>query len=131
MYLKQIRDKDISRIIGNILRWGVYLSLSIAFIGGLIYLWGKGGAYSQVQHQLFVEKDANLIELLSATFKGVSNGLGGSIIELGILLLMATPLARVVFSLVAFYLEKDKLYVFITLMVLLIIFTSILTGFGG
>ena len=131
MDLKRIRDRDISLIIGNILRWGVYLSLGIALIGGLFFLWRHGGEVSQVQHQAFVEKDTNLLELLRATIAGVSNGKGGYLIELGILLLIATPLARVVFSLAAFYLEKDRLYIFITLLVLMIIFTSILTGFGG
>lgn len=127
---KPIKDKDISLIIGHILRWGVYLSLSVAVIGGIIYLTTQGGQAS-IRHDLFVEKDENLLNLVKDVFKGVSHGDGLSIVELGILLLIATPLTRVIFSLWAFNQEKDRMYVVITLLVLMIIFISILTGFGG
>lgn len=130
MSTKTIKDKDISRIIGLILRWGVYLSLSVAIIGGFIYLTTKGD-HTSMQQKAFVEKDENLITLVRDMFRGIAKGDGLSIIELGILLLIATPLTRVVFSLWAFNQEKDRLYVTITLIVLVIIFVSILTGFGG
>lgn len=118
-------------MIGNILRWGVYLSLSVALIGGVVFLYRHGSEVSQVQYQPFIEKDTNLLDLLKSTFSGVGAWRGYYIIELGILLLIATPITRVLFSLIAFHFEKDRLYVFITLLVLLIIFSSILTGFGG
>lgn len=127
----RIRDKDISIIIGKILRWGVYISLFVALIGGIIFLYHHGGETTQMQNQSFVEKDNNVLELLRQTLNGVGSTHESPIIELGILLLIATPLARVVFSLFAFYLERDKMYVFITLIVLFIIFASILTGFGA
>jgi len=130
MSSKTIKDKDISLIIGQILRWGVYLSLSVAVIGGIIYLTAKGDHMS-MQHRLFIEKDENLLQLVKETLKGVVHGDGLSIIELGILLLIATPLTRVIFSLWAFKQENDRMYVLITFIVLTIIFVSILTGFGG
>lgn len=130
MNTKTIKDKDISLIIGNILRWGVYLSLSVAVVGGLIYLMAEGD-HTSVQHSVFIEKDENLFDLIIDTLRGVTHGDGLSIIELGILLLIATPLTRVIFSLWAFNQEKDRMYVVITLIVLVIIFVSILTGFGG
>lgn len=127
---KTIKDKDISLIIGQILRWGVYLALTVAVIGGIIYLTAKGQHIS-VQHNTFIEKDENLLALIKETLTGVLHGDGLSIIELGILLLIATPLTRVVFSLWAFNKEHDRMYVVITLLVLIIISVSILTGFGG
>lgn len=130
MNTKTIKDKDISLIIGKILRWGVYLSLSVAVVGGLIYLMAEGD-HTSVQHSVFIEKDENLFDLIIDTLRGVAHGDGLSIIELGILLLIATPLTRVIFSLWAFNQEKDRMYVVITLIVLVIIFVSILTGFGG
>lgn len=127
----KIKDKDISQIIGYILRYGVYLSLSIALVGGIVYLYRHGNEINLFQHKAFVEKDENIAELLKNTFKGIVQGHGYYIIELGILLLIATPLSRVIFSLFAFKLEGDNLYVLITFIVLLIIIISIITGFGG
>lgn len=127
----KIKDKDISQIIGYILRYGVYLSLSIALVGGIVYLFRHGNEINLFQHKAFVEKDENIAELLRNTFKGIVQGHGYYIIELGILLLIATPLSRVIFSLFAFKLEGDNLYVLITFIVLLIIIISIITGFGG
>lgn len=130
MSTKTIEDKDISLIIGKILRWGVYLALAVTSVGGLIYLTNQYGQIS-MQHSVFVEKDENLWTLIKAMMHGVAKADGLSIIELGILLLIATPLTRVIFSLWAFYKEKDRMYVIITLLVLFIITISILTGFGG
>ena len=130
MHTKSIKDKDISLIIGQILRWGVYLSMSVAVIGGIIYLSARGD-HASLQHRVFVEKDENLLQLVKETFRGVAQGDGLSIIELGLLLLIATPLTRVLFSLWAFYQERDRMYVVITLLVLMIICISIMTGFGG
>lgn len=129
--LHKIKDKDISQIIGYILRCGVYLSMSVALVGGMLYLYRHGSETNLFQNRPFVEKDENIVQLFKNTFKGVTSGHGYYIIELGILLLIATPLSRVIFSLFAFKLEGDRLYVLISFIVLLIIITSIITGFGG
>ena len=130
MSAKTLEDKDISKIIGNILRIGVYIALSVTFVGGLLYLTAKGD-HEGLQHSVFVEKNENLWQYLRTTMNGVLRGDGLSVISFGILLLIATPLTRVLFSLVAFFLEKDRMYVIITIIVLVIIMVSILTGFGG
>ena len=49
-----------------------------------------------------------------------------AIIQLGLLLLIATPVARVLFSAIAFALERDSMYVVITLIVLAILLYSLL-----
>ncbi len=54
------------------------------------------------------------------------HGDGRAIIDIGLLLLIATPVMRVVFSMVAFALEKDRLYVALTLIVLVILLLSLL-----
>ena len=48
-----------------------------------------------------------------------------AIVQLGLLALLATPVARVAASVVGFTLEHDRLYTAITLAVLLILLTSI------
>ncbi|MDQ2773857.1 MAG: DUF1634 domain-containing protein, partial [Acidobacteriota bacterium] len=51
-----------------------------------------------------------------------------SIIQFGILLLIATPILRVAFSLVGFAMERDKAYVLITTVVLAILLYSLING---
>jgi uncharacterized membrane protein len=48
-----------------------------------------------------------------------------AISQLGLLVLLATPVARVAASVIGFALERDRLYAAITLAVLLILLTSI------
>jgi uncharacterized membrane protein len=55
---------------------------------------------------------------------------GRGIIQLGLLLLIATPVARVAFSVWGFAAEHDRMYVVFTLMVLAILLLS-LAGFAG
>ena len=60
------------------------------------------------------------------------NGRGRGVIQLGLLLLIATPIARVAFSVVGFALERDRMYVVFTLIVLAILLYSLLgSGAGG
>jgi uncharacterized membrane protein len=47
------------------------------------------------------------------------------LIQLGLLLLIATPMARVAFSVIGFALEKDWFYVGITLLVLALLIYSL------
>lgn len=119
-------DKDLALIIGNIMRWGVIISLALTLLGGVIYLFSH--AYETVSYTQFVESDYSVLEILRNTFTGVLRLDGEALIILGILLLFATPVIRVVFSLIGFILEKDKLYILITLIVLAIIFISISGG---
>ncbi len=52
-------------------------------------------------------------------------------IQLGLLLLIATPIARVAFSVVGFAIERDRMYVVFTLIVLAILLYSLLgSGVG-
>lgn len=76
-----------------------------------------------------------------AASSGALSGLGGGIVEraanqrgsgliqLGLLFLLATPVARVLLSCVAFVLQRDWLYVGVTLVVLGILLYSIVGGY--
>ena len=68
---------------------------------------------------------------LKGIWQGVLENRGMNIIQLGVVLLIATPIIRIVFSVIAFLLEKDYLYVFLTLIVLGIITYSMLGGLAG
>lgn len=121
-------EKDFQTIIGNLLRYGVWISLSVAFIGGIVYLLHNG---SQIEdYSVFKENDRNIFEVIVAVYNGAIQGNGESLIFTGIILLFLTPVLRVLLSLFSFSLEKDYLYVGITLIVIMIIITSISFGFS-
>lgn len=119
-------DKDVELVVGQLLRYGVVTASVVAFVGGVFYLLQHGSGQIP-QYSNFVGEGAGY-----TTFKGIFKGAAAfsstEVIQLGVLILIATPILRVFFSLLAFILEKDKLYIFITLIVLSVIMTSI---FGG
>jgi uncharacterized membrane protein len=123
-----VKDKDLQYVIGNVLRWGVWTAMIIALIGGVLYLSHHG--QETVHYPKFEEHDRNILTVLKDVLAGIRGGEGQSLILLGIMLLFATPIVRVIFSLIGFTLERDWLYVVITLIVLGIIYTSVRGGLG-
>jgi uncharacterized membrane protein len=122
------QERDVEVFIGQQLRWGVISASIIAFIGGVIYLFSHGqdtpsyttftGAPLYVRH-------------LPGIIQGVLQLDGLAIIQLGVVVLLATPITRIAFSVLAFAMEKDVLYVVITMIVLGVITFSIFSGLGG
>ena len=118
----EIGDKQIEMIMGNLLRFGVLLSAIIVLAGGFIYLWQHGT--STPQYSTFAGEPKRLREI-GRIWSTAFNGRGRSVIQLGLLILISTPIARILFSIIGFILEKDILYTMITLFVLLIIIVSL------
>jgi uncharacterized membrane protein len=121
-------DHSIELIIGTLLRVGVLLSASVVLIGGIIYLFRHGLATAS--YRTF-EGDLSPLRSLPGITHGILQLSGRAIIQLGLLLLIATPVARVVFSAVAFARERDYLYVAFTLAVLAILAYSLLGAHLG
>lgn len=128
MQHEKFGEKDFQSIVGNLLRYGVWISLSVAFIGGIVYLLHHGNDIED--YSVFKENDRNIFEVIADVYRGVIQGNGEFLIFFGIILLFLTPVFRVLLSLFSFLLEKDYLYVVITLIVILIIITSISFGFS-
>lgn len=128
MTQEKFGEKDFQKIVGNLLRYGVWISLSVAFIGGIVYLLHHGSEIEN--YSVFKENDQNIFEVIAAVYNGVVQGRGESIIFFGIVLLFLTPVFRVLLSLFSFLLEKDYLYVIITTIVIGIIIMSISFGFS-
>jgi uncharacterized membrane protein len=122
------KDKDMQVIIGWILRAGVAISMLIVFIGGVFFVYRHGSSIPDYHVfrgvPWFIHDTGGII---NATL----NFRGQAIIQLGIILLIATPVIRVAFSAIGFIIEKDYLYTAITLIVLLIIVGSMLSGHAG
>ena len=121
-------DKDIELLIGSLLRWGVILSALVVTFGGVVYLYRHGHEESNYTH---FASEPIFTRQLKAIITGVIDFRGRAIIQLGIILLIATPVARVLLSAIGFIAEKDYMYVGIATLVLAIIVVSMLGGFGG
>jgi uncharacterized membrane protein len=116
-------DQKIEVIIANLLRAGVTLAAMVVFTGGVIFLMRHGK--EPAGYHVFTGEPSNLRNwrgILNAAFALSARG----IIQLGLLMLIATPVARVAFSVFAFLLERDWLYVGVATFVLLVLFYSLL-----
>ncbi|SFA44820.1 Uncharacterized membrane protein [Pedobacter suwonensis] len=121
-----IQDRDVEKIVGKLLRFGVITASLVVLLGGLLFL-VQHGAQSRPDYHIFKGEETDFITF-DGIFKGLFTFKPMAIIQFGVLLLIITPILRIIFSLFAFILEKDKLYVVITLIVLAIIWGS---TFGG
>ncbi len=115
-------DERIENIIGNMLRAGVILAAAVVLAGGVLYV-AKYGR-QQPQYGAFHGEPSDLRSVSQITEQAISLHSRG-LIQLGLLLLIATPVARVAFSVIAFAAERDWLYVVITLIVLAVLVYSI------
>lgn len=115
-------DQRIEIIIGYVLRAGVLLSAAVVILGGIVYLMRHG--HVPVEYRVF-QGDLSPLRSVDGILHGVMQFSGRAIIQLGLLLLIATPVARVVFSAIAFAVERDYLYVAFTLTVLAILCYSL------
>jgi uncharacterized membrane protein len=115
-------DKTFEMLLGRLLRSGVILAAAVVFVGGVWYL---AQSKSEVEnYKIFRGEPAELTHAAQIFRQSVSlNPLG--LIQLGLLLLIATPVARVVFSVAGFAIERDWMYVVITLLVLLTLLYSL------
>ena len=118
-------DQRVETIVANLLRAGVLLAAAVVALGGIIFLVRHGRAMPQ--YARFVGEPFEL-RTVSGIIRGTASFHGRNIIQLGLLLLIATPVARVAFSVVAFALERDRLYVVITLIVLAVLLFSLAGG---
>ena len=123
----QFKDTDMQAIIGWVLRLGVIISMMVVVFGGVVYLYRHG--HSIPNYSEF--NDVPGFVHPSGIINGILAFRGRAVIQAGIILLVATPIVRVICSFIGFILEKDYLYIFITLTVLLIIFISMLSGHAG
>ena len=124
----KFKDKDMQAAIGWVLRAGVLISMLVVFIGGVIYLYRHGQSTANYHHFNGVP---DFVRNASGIVDGIIHLRGRAIIQAGIMLLIATPIIRVIFSAIGFVFEKDYLYTAITCIVLLIIIVSAFSGHAG
>lgn len=110
-------------IISGVLRGGVLLSAGLIAIGVVVF-YASGAWRSPIT-------DHDFPHTFVSAWDGALHGEPLAIIALGLLVLLATPVLRVIVSIGAFLLEGDRLYAVITALVLLILVVSFFLGRGG
>ena len=115
-------DQRLEVVISVLLRTGVIIAAAVVLIGGAFFLARHG--HEQPQYHVF--------HAAAPEFRSISGVVGAAgfsnsqaVIQLGLLLLILTPIARVAFSLGGFALERDGTYVVLTSIVLAILIYSL------
>jgi len=116
-------DKRMDQLMGLLLRSGVILAASIVLAGGVVYL--ARHPFPPINYHVFQGEPQNL-RTVSGVFSEAKAFHGRGLIQLGLLVLIATPIARVTFSVFAFFYERDWKYVVFTLIVLGLLLYSLL-----
>lgn len=120
-------DESVEGVIGNLLRIGVIVSAFVVFSGGIFYLIRAARQPAPDLHAFHAQPEQmrNPVHILREAASLRELGL----IMLGLLLLIATPVVRVIFSAAAFARQRDSLYLFFTLVVLSVLLYSLFSGY--
>ncbi|NJP08576.1 MAG: DUF1634 domain-containing protein [Leptolyngbyaceae cyanobacterium RU_5_1] len=119
-------DQQLGQFISSLLKYGVLLASGVVLIGGVLYLIRHG--MESADYRLFQAEPTALRSpcgIVNAALSGSRLGM----IQLGLLLLMATPIARVLLSLMMFLRQRDFTYVAVTSFVLLVLIYSFIGAY--
>jgi uncharacterized membrane protein len=121
------QDQRMDQIMAVLLRSGVSLAAGLVFMGGIVYL--SRHDLPAINYRVF-QGEPQELRTVSGILREVATFHGRGLIQLGLLILIATPVARVLFSVVAFLYERDWTYVAITVIVLALLCYSLFGGGG-
>ena len=117
-------EERMERLLGGLLRAGVVASAVVVLAGGILFLAAYGGSVPRYGN--FHGEPADL-STVSGIIGSALDLRGRGLIQLGLLLLIATPILRVIFSLIEFLRQRDRTYVALTSIVLILL----LAGLAG
>ncbi|MCL4475448.1 MAG: DUF1634 domain-containing protein [Nitrospirae bacterium] len=119
-------DERVESIVGFLLRGGVITAAVFVLLGGFFYLIKYGSHFPE--YKVFSGEPADLRTVYGIVTDALWLRSRG-IIQFGLLILMATPVARVAFLFFAFARQRDRTYVVVTLIVLSILIYSLGGGY--
>jgi uncharacterized membrane protein len=115
-------DQELDISVAGMLRFGVTLSTLVVLAGGLLSMRHPWSAIPDYSH--FQAGDISL-RTIPGIFHGALRLHAQSVMQLGLIVLIATPVARVVFCVVGFARQRSRLYVAISCAVLIILLFSL------
>ncbi|TCK71742.1 DUF1634 domain-containing protein [Acidipila rosea] len=123
--MSKMTDLKMEIAIGYMLRIGVLTAAAVVFTGGVLYL---AHAHGPMPDYKVFHGVAAQLKSPKGIIEGLASGDSHSIIQFGLLLLIATPIGRVLFAAVAFAMEKDKMYTIVSLIVFAVLMYSLFHG---
>ncbi len=121
--MRRLTDEKLELAVGRTLQAGVLLAATVVLIGAILYLiHAPVGPRTDYSH---FHPVAHHLRTPGGIWQGVMHGDAASVIQLGLLLLVATPVVRVMLAGVGFLLEKDQLYVWVSAVVLAVLLYSL------
>lgn len=123
--MKPVSDREVEQLVGRLLQAGVLLAALVVLVGGLLLLAHHGREIPDFS--VFHGEAAALrgvVSIVGAAFSGDRR----AIVQLGLVLLIATPVARVALTLGAFLLQRDRLYAALTTVVLVLLVYGLVWG---
>ena len=116
-------DHEVDLVIGRLLQIGVAIAATVVLVGSVMLLWQHG--HDVVSHSVFRGATGPLTSV-GAIVHGALTGDALAVIQVGLVLLIATPIARVALTLVAFVVQRDWVYTGLTGLVLAILLVGLL-----
>lgn len=116
-------DERMDTEMGRLLQVGVLVASATVLVGGVLFLLAHGAA--RADFRTFRGEPATLRHVRPMA-AAIAHGDPAAIIQLGVFLLIATPIARVVFAAVSFFRERDWMYVAVSVTVLLVLLLGVL-----
>ncbi len=117
-----LRDASMDAAMGRLLQAGVLLASTVVLAGGVLYLRTAGGGVPNYRR---FASEPGALRSMHGLMRLIGQGDPAAIIQMGVLLLIATPVARVVFAAGAFALQRDRMYVGISVAILAILLTAL------
>jgi uncharacterized membrane protein len=118
-------DRQVDLVIGRLLQIGVFAAAAIVALGAILFLAQHGA--SRAEFAAFVPGPPTL-RTVGGILRGALAFDSAAIVQLGLVLLIMTPIARVLFTLVAFIIQRDRLYILITSVVLALLLYGLIAG---
>lgn len=119
-----VSDEQFDRVLARVLQTGVALSAAVVVFGGAMFLWRHAGENPTYHIFRGEPADFRTVSGILAEARSLS---GRGFVQLGLLLLIATPVARVVFAVLGFARQRDWLYVATTFVVLCLLLYSLVS----
>ena len=118
-------DHEVEQFVGRLLQLGVMLAAAVVVAGAAMLLAQSGGTPADFRT---LQPATPMLHTVRGIVAGAMAGNSHAIVQLGLVLLVATPVARVALTLVAFVLQRDRLYVAITAVVLALLLYGLAGG---